>query len=111
MRLRAPSGITVDLLTASSGIESEIVARATLVNIEGVGPVPVAQPEELLAMKVLSMDDRRLQDRLDALKLVDICDEMDLERVRVDLRLIEERGFGRKQKLAQILGPHGVGAM
>jgi hypothetical protein len=59
VRLRSPSGITVDLLTASSGIEPEIVARSSLVAIEGIGSVPVARAEELLAMKVLSMDDRR----------------------------------------------------
>jgi predicted nucleotidyltransferase len=100
VRLRSPSGITVDLLTASSGIEPETVSRATPVDIEGVGAVPVAQAEELLAMKVLSMDERRLQDRMDALKLLEVCDTMDLPRVRADLRLIEERGFSRKQDLA-----------
>src|SRR5271166_5346191 len=35
VRLRSPSGVTVDLLAASSGIEAEIVARATAVVIEG----------------------------------------------------------------------------
>jgi|HubBroStandDraft_6_1064221.scaffolds.fasta_scaffold342659_2 hypothetical protein len=99
MRLRSPSGVTVDLLTASSGIEAEIVARATAVDIDGVGAVPVAQAEELLAMKVLSMDDRRLQDRIDAFTLLEVNREIDLGRVRADLRLIEERGFHRKQDL------------
>src|SRR5580658_2074811 len=45
VRLRDPSGVTVDLLTASSGIEGEIVQRATPILIEGIGPVPVAQAE------------------------------------------------------------------
>jgi predicted nucleotidyltransferase len=99
VRLRSPSAVTVDLLTASSGIEAEVIARSTTVAIEGVGAVPVAQAEELLAMKVLSMDDRRLQDRSDALKLIEINEELDLERVREDLRLIEKRGFHRKQDL------------
>jgi hypothetical protein len=103
MRLRSPSGVTVDLLTASSGIEAEIVARATAVDIEGVGPIPVAQAEELLAMKVLSMDERRLQDRMDALTLLDVNREMNLLQVRADLRLIEERGFHRKQDLGSKL--------
>src|SRR5271165_3867923 len=31
VRLRGPEGITVDLLTASSGIEAEVVARASIV--------------------------------------------------------------------------------
>ncbi len=96
-------GYPVDLLTASSGIEPEAVARSTPVDIEGAGSVPVAQSEELLAMKVLSMDERRLQDRIDALKLIEVCETLDLERVRADLRLIEERGFGRQQDLLEKL--------
>jgi len=99
VRLRDPSGVTVDLLTASSGIEAEIVARATPVTIEGIGPVPVAQAEELLAMKVLSMEARRLQDRIDAIRLLEVNQDLDLERVRDDLRLIETRGYGRRQDL------------
>jgi predicted nucleotidyltransferase len=100
VRLRSPSGITVDLLTASSGIEPEIVARATPVDIEGVGAIPVAQAEELVATKVLSMDDRRLQDRIDALKLLEVNPSLDLQRLREDLELIERRGFSRRQDLA-----------
>jgi hypothetical protein len=100
VRLRDPSGITVDLLTASSGIEGEIVDRATPVVVEGIGPVPVAQAEELLAMKVLSMDARRLQDRIDAIRLLEVNPGLDVQRVREDLRLIETRGFGRRQDLA-----------
>ena len=100
VRLRDPSGITVDLLTASSGIEAEIVERSTEIVIEGIGPVPVAQAEELLAMKVLSMDARRLQDQIDALRLLEVNRDLDLQRVREDLRLIEMRGFGRRQDLA-----------
>jgi hypothetical protein len=99
VRLRDASGITVDLLTASAGIETEIVERATLVAIEDIGPVPVAQAEELLAMKVLSMDARRLQDRIDAIRLLEVNPDLDLPRVRDDLRLIETRGFGRRQDL------------
>jgi predicted nucleotidyltransferase len=100
VRLRAPTGIAVDLLTASSGIESEIVGRSSPVSIEGVGVVPVARAEELLAMKVLSMDERRLQDRIDAGKLLDVNRELDLPGVRANLQLIEARGFNRHQDLA-----------
>jgi hypothetical protein len=103
VRLRSPSGITVDLLTASSGIEPEIVARSTGVSIEGIGIVPVARAEELLAMKVLSMDDRRLQDHIDAGKLLALNRELDLPGVRANLRLIEERGFHRQQDLGRKL--------
>ena len=100
VRLRSPSLVTVDLLTAISGIEHEIVARASAVTVEGVGPVPVAAPEELLAMKVLSMEARRLQDRIDARRLLETNPGLDLARVRDDLLLIHDRGFGRRQDLA-----------
>lgn len=66
VRLLSPHGVKVALLFASSGIEHEIVARATDVELGSVGTVPVACAEELLAMKVLSMTDLRLQDRIDA---------------------------------------------
>ena len=95
-RLRSPSGIVVDLLAASSGIEREIVsgARETL---ELVG-VAVATSEHLLAMKVLSMRDARLQDRIDARGLLAIG-PIDLGSVRQLLALIETRGFARGQDL------------
>jgi hypothetical protein len=104
VRLRSPAGVTVDLLTASSGIEPEIVARANAIAIEGIVTVPVAQAEELLAMKVLSMDARRLQDRMDAVRLLQLNPGLDIDRVRDDLRLIKERGFHRRQDLAAKLG-------
>jgi hypothetical protein len=99
VRLRDPSGITVDLLTASSGIETEIVDRSTEIVVEGIGALPVAQAEELLAMKVRSMDARRLQDRIDAVRLLEVNRSLDVERARDDLRLIDARGFGRRQDL------------
>ncbi len=95
-RLRSPSGIVVDLLAASSGIEQEIVgaARATP-ELPGIA---VAMSEHLLAMKVLSMRDARLQDRIDARGLL-ATGPVDLAEVRRLLSLIETRGFGRGQDL------------
>lgn len=57
-------------------------------------------PGGALAMKVLSMDERRLQDRIDAIRLIEVNPDLDRERVRDDLRLIEQRGSHRKQDLA-----------
>jgi hypothetical protein len=99
VRLRSPVGITVDLLTASSGLEAEILSRAEEIDLEGVGPVPVARAEELLAMKVLSMDERRLQDRIDAVSLTECNPDLDLQAVRRNLSLIRERGYDRNQDL------------
>jgi len=108
-RLMSPHGIKVDLLFASSGIESEIVSLATVVALPRIGPVPVARAEELLAMKVLSMTERRLKDVIDARSLIEYNPELNLEAVRANLRLIRERGYDRGEdldaKLAGLLRP------
>jgi predicted nucleotidyltransferase len=100
VRMRTRSGILVDILSASSGIEPEIVAGATTMTLPEAGEVAVAQREELLAMKILSMTDRRLQDRIDARALIANNPSLDVERVRLRLRQISERGFDRDQDLA-----------
>jgi hypothetical protein len=97
-RLASPTGIVVDLLFASSGIEPEIVDRATPIELALAGALPVAAAEELVAMKVLSMSESRLQDRLDAQRLLQHA-EVDLDRVRLNLRLIAERRCDRDQDL------------
>lgn len=111
VRLMSPSGVKVDLLFASSGIETEIVDSATPIDFEGAGSVPVASAEELLAMKVLSMTDTRLQDRIDAQHLLQFTPNLDISRVRKHLARITGRGYAREQdleaKLAIVL--HDVG--
>lgn len=106
-RLASPSAIVVDLMFANCGIEPEIVARATRVALELIGEVPVAASEELVAMKVLSMTERRLQDRLDVQRILQSTPSVDLERVRANLLLIAEREYHRGQdleaKLATVL--------
>lgn len=99
VRLLSPQGVKVDLLFASSGIEDEVVARATAVDMGSSGRVPVASAEELLALEVLSMTDTRLQDRLDAQRLLEFVPDIDLVRVRKHLDTIEARGFHREQAL------------
>ena len=94
-RLRSPSGILIDLLAASSGIEREIVDAALPAGDFGV---PVAKAEHLLAMKVLSMREARLQDRIDAKSLLAVASP-DLVEVGRLLALIEARGFARSQDL------------
>jgi hypothetical protein len=99
VRLMSPSGVKVDLLFASSGIEAEIVDGATPIDFEGAGSVPVANAEELLAMKVLSMTDSRLQDRIDAQHLLQFTPKIDISRVREHLARITDRGYAREQDL------------
>ena len=95
-RLRSPSGIVVDLLAASSGIEREIVDAAR--ETPELPGVRVATSEHLLAMKILSMRDARLQDRIDARGLL-ATGPVDLAETRRLLSLIEGRGFARGQDL------------
>lgn len=102
-RLRSPDGIAVDLLFASCGIEPEIVERAERIRIPDVGPVAVARAEELLAMKLLSMSPKRLQDRLDAQNLIQFHPDLDLDAVRDNLRRITARGYHRGRDLMALL--------
>jgi len=95
--LLSPDGVKVDLLFASSGIEPEIAARAEWIE-QGAGRVPVARAEELVATKVLSADERRLQDHLDFRSLLSVA-PVDLGIVRANLQLIVQRGFARQQDL------------
>ncbi len=100
VRMRTRAGILVDILCGSSGIEPEIVLGATIMTLPEAGDIAVAQREELLAMKILSMTDKRLQDRIDARALVASSPPLNLERVRLRLRQISERGYDRGQDLA-----------
>lgn len=102
-RLRSRAGIAVDLLFASSGIEPEIVERAEILELPGVGAIAVARAEELLAMKILSMTPTRLQDRMDAQNLIRFHPDLDLEAVRDNLRLITARGYHRDRDLLALL--------
>lgn len=93
-------GIVVDLLFASSGIEPEIVASAEPLVVFAGPPLPVATLPHLIALKVLSLDDRtRPQDRVDVAALVDRATGADLEAAREALASIAARGFARQQDL------------
>lgn len=98
-RLASPSEIIVDLIVATSGIEREVVERARPMMLEDVGEIPVARPEELLAMKVLSMSARRRHDLGDAVSLVLCNRDLDLAVVRENLAHIVERGYSRDEDL------------
>lgn len=93
-------GPFVDLLFASSGIEPEVVAAADPLEIATGLTVPVAQLGHLLAMKVLARDDeRRPQDLVDIRNILNVADSQQLNRARLALTLIAERGCGRGKDL------------
>ncbi|MEZ4447317.1 MAG: nucleotidyl transferase AbiEii/AbiGii toxin family protein [Polyangiaceae bacterium] len=99
-RTTAPSGAIVDLLFASSGIEPEVVAAATEIEILDGLTVPVAIVGHLIAMKILARDDRlRPQDRVDLAGLFQNAGDEDIATARSALHLIDERGYGRGRPL------------
>ena len=99
VRLLGPDGITVDLLAASSGIEPEVVASAGPIEVAPGLTVAVARAEELIALKVLALSDKRPQDGIDLDGLLRTNPSVALERVRELLDLVTARGFARSQDL------------
>lgn len=100
-RLRNADGIICDLLIASSGVEHEVVARATEVELAPETTLPVATVEDLLALKTLSATARRPQDAADIRALIDFNPRFDRDSVLETLQLIELRGYHRGQDLSQ----------
>lgn len=99
-----PDGVVVDLLFASSGIESELVASSELRELGPTLTVPVARTGHLIALKLLARDDStRPLDAADLLALRDVADEAELERARQAVKLITERGYARGRDLGAAL--------
>ena len=104
-QLDEPSqGIMLDLLFASSGIESEICAEAEPLEVFPTVLVPVARLHHLLVLKSLSRDDRsRPQDAADLRQLIISAQATDLAAACTAARLIEQRGFNRSRNLIAAL--------
>lgn len=95
------SGVVIDLLFASSGIELEIVRAADKLEIVAGLMAPVARTGHLMALKVLARDDRRRPQDLDDLRaLLAEAGPDDLAEARAALLLIEARGFQRGRRLS-----------
>ncbi len=95
-------GVILDLLFASSGIESEVVEQATVIEVFPGIELPVARVSELLALKILARDDElRPQDTIDIRALLQEATDSDLEATGTALALIVERGYHRKRDLLQ----------
>ncbi len=93
-------GVVVDLLFASSGIEPEVAAAAEVVEALPGLRLPVATPGHLIALKVLSRDDRlRPFDRADLVALLGRADAATLAEARTALATIQARGFHRGRAL------------
>lgn len=93
----------VDLLFATCGIESEVVEDAEPLRVLG-HTLSVARTGHLIAMKLVSRDDkRRPMDQQDLINLARVADAGEWRRAEMAVRLIEDRGFERKRDLLRAL--------
>jgi len=94
------AGIVLDVLFASSGIESEVVTDAELLEVLPGTTLPVARVGHLVALKLLARDDRRRpQDADDLAALRRAASDDDVECARGAVALIQRRGFARGRDL------------
>jgi predicted nucleotidyltransferase len=94
------AGFVLDVLFASSGIEPEIAESAEAMEILPGLRVPVASVGHLLALKLLSRDDRtRPQDQVDLVHLLRVATPGDIVVARRAVALIHTRGFQRDRDL------------
>ncbi|MDP8968934.1 MAG: nucleotidyl transferase AbiEii/AbiGii toxin family protein [Actinomycetota bacterium] len=89
----------VDLLFASSGIEAEIAAAATAVQVFPMVSVAVARTGHLLALKLLARDQRRPQDDVDLRALLEVAEPAEIHLATEAISLIMRRGANRGRDL------------
>lgn len=98
------SGIVVDLLFASSGIEPEVVAAAEVLEVVPGFSAPIARSGHLLALKLLARDDRtRPQDLGDIRSLVRAMTDADVALAGQAVELLMTRGAHRGRNLPAAL--------
>ncbi len=96
-------GVVLDLLFATVGIEREVVAASSNVELIPGLTMPVAQVGHLLAMKLLSRGDDRPLDQADIDALLRVADEAELRRLGDAVRMITARGCDRGRDLEAAL--------
>ena len=98
------SGLYVDLLFASSGVEPELVEHAVDVAVVADLVVPVATVGYLVALKLLAREDRsRPNDADDLASLSAVASEADWAVAANAVELIEQRGYHRGRDLSMAL--------
>jgi len=116
VRLGAPaplgSGIVVDLLFSSSGIEPDICDAAERLDVVPGFTLPIARAGHLVAMKLLARSDRRLQDEIDLRSLATVLAADDVRLARRAVAKIEavraNRGRDLGADLERYLAQHGI---
>ncbi len=86
-----------------SGIEPELVEAAERVAYRPGTMLPVARVGYLIALKVLSESDERLQDRIDLKVLAAVATQEDGSTAEAAVRLIRARGYHRGRALRKRL--------
>lgn len=81
------TGMPVDVVLATSGLEDEFLDRARIVDIGG-SPVPLITLEDLVIAKILAGRPKDLEDVRGLLRVHGR--KLDLTRIRTILRLLEE---------------------
>lgn len=96
--------VFVDLLFATSGIENEIIADATPLEVFPGFVVKIASVPSLIAMKILSADwETRPQDVIDLQYLIAAASPEDIVTAEGLTALIVERGYCRSKDLKKDL--------
>lgn len=96
--------VVLDLLFASSGIESEIARQAETLEVLPGMRIPVARTGHLVAMKLLASDERRRPADADDIRaLLAVASPSDIEDARAAVEKITDRGFNRGRDLARAL--------
>ncbi|MCU1399476.1 MAG: hypothetical protein JWN62_2585 [Acidimicrobiales bacterium] len=103
IRFIDPDGVALDVLTASSGIESEIVAAAEEIDVVEGFPMRVATAGHLIALKLLSVGPGRETDAADLRALASVATKSDWQQASEAVELIVQRGFNRDRDLAASL--------
>lgn len=98
------TGVVVDLLFASCGIEPEIVRDAERLDLTESIVLPVARAGHLVVMKLLARDDRhRPNDADDLRSLAAVLDDAERSAAREAALLVQQRGFHRGRDLPALL--------
>ncbi|MEY3806069.1 MAG: hypothetical protein RIR69_881 [Actinomycetota bacterium] len=98
-RLITVDGLSIDLLIASSGIETEVVTNAESLEIVQGVRLPVARTGHLIALKLLSVAPGRETDAADLRNLASVATEVEWNLASEAVTQIQERGFARGRHL------------
>lgn len=85
--LHTATRMPLDVVMAGPGLEQEFLARAQLVELDGVD-VPVLSPEDLVVTKILAARPKDIEDVAGI--LLARGENLDLSRIRATLTLIEQ---------------------